>query len=624
MCGITGIIYKDKSRKVDATQLQKANDTLTHRGPDDSGFFIDNHVGLAMRRLSIIDVSHGHQPITNEDSTKTIVFNGEIYNHLEIRDRLSQKDHHFKTQTDTESILHNYEEKGIDCLHDLNGMFAFSIWDSQKQLLHIARDRMGIKPLFYYEDQEKFIFASEIKALLAYENIDARIENQSVFQYFTYNYIPAPNTIYKKIKKLQPGHYLKIRTDSTKIVKYWDINYKINPIWTLSKATEKLEELLYDAVKIRLMSEVPLGAFLSGGIDSSTLCNIMKNHNLKNELNTFSIGFDIDSKYNELPFSSLMANKLGTIHHTKTLRPNMIELLPRVQSSLDEPMSDPSNIPTYLLSQFTKEKVTVALSGDGGDELFAGYERQSVMNILQRAGFLPDFIKKTMFSKINAQEQQDGLIPSLKRILFDISQGNSATYKRWISNFNNDIFCSLLDCDLKGQYKEFQLYDIVEKAFKYATHPINQSLAFETKYYLPDDLLVKVDRMSMAHSLEVRVPFLDHRIVKFAASLPIDMKIRHGKTKYILKHLMKKYLPKEIINKPKQGFSPPIKKWLKSDLKNLVYQSLLESNYIQNYFKKNSLETLLNDHYSGHRDYQYQIWSLLVFTIWLENHNLCN
>jgi len=620
MCGITGIIYKDKMRRVDPALLQRANDTLTHRGPDDCGYYIDGNVGIAMRRLSIIDVAGGHQPINNETNNIHIVYNGELYNYKHLRETLQQKGHKFKTKTDTESILHNYEEKGTDLFSDLNGMFAFAIWDSIQQSLLIARDRLGIKPLFYYEDNEKFIFASEIKSILAYGDIDKTLDHHALFDFLTFNYIPAPKTIYQKIKKLQPGHYLLIQNNKITIRSYWSYDYLENNNLTEIKACNQLEELLYDAIKIRLMSEVPLGSFLSGGIDSSTIAYFITKHHLKEELHTFSIGFDIASKYNELPFSSIVAQQLNTTHHTKVVKPGMVDLLPKVTALLDEPMSDPSTIPTYLLSEFTKNYVTVALSGDGGDELFAGYERQRVMTILKRFYSLPNgiqnFLSQNVFSKLKSTEQKDGFLSSVARILNDIVNGYSSTYKRWVTNFNPNLMKNLLQPELYNDYLDYQVYKIIDDCYSDKQDAINQSLRFETQYYLPDDLLVKVDRMSMGHSLEVRVPFLDHRLVEFAASLPVNMKIKGYTTKYLLKKVMSDYLPKSIIKKPKQGFSPPIKEWLKNDLADYCRESFNQQK-LGDYFNQESLSNLLNDHYSNKRDFQYQIWSLLVFSLWL-------
>ncbi len=618
MCGITGIYYKNSNKQVAAIDLEKSNNRLFHRGPDEGGIFTDGNIGLAMRRLSIVDITRGHQPMSTVNHSHTIVFNGEIYNHQYLRKKLSSKRYQFRTNSDTETLLCHFIKNNSSPLDDLNGMFALAIWNAAKKDLFIARDRLGIKPLFYYEDDEKFIFASEIKAILAYPNVDKTKNTSGILKYFTYNYIPAPETIYTHIKKLPPGHFITVKNNTVAIQKYWDIKYQINPAWTLASASKKLQELLSGAIKYRLISDVPLGAFLSGGIDSSTIAAIINGNHLKDELHTFSVGFQTRSNYNELPFSSLMARKLNTHHHTKVVAPDMVSLLPKIIESLDEPMADPSNIPTYLLSEFTRKKVTVALSGDGADELFAGYERQKILQYMQWFNYLPDFIKKNLFSRINSTEQKDGFINSVKRLLVDISRGNRRTYQRWITNFNETVFQQLLNSDLKKTFQETQRYATMAKAFQYAQHPINQSLAFETQYYLPDDLLVKVDRMSMAHSLEVRVPFLDHRIVEFAASLPIDLKIRQAKTKYLLKHLMSAYLPKEIIKKPKQGFSPPLKEWLKTDLKAFTYQRLLESRRLSTYFDREQLENFLSAHYRGDRDYQYQIWSLLVFSGWLE------
>jgi len=368
------------------------------------------------------------------------------------------------------------------------------------------------------------------------------------------------------------------------------------------------------------MSEVPLGAFLSGGIDSSTISYFITRHHLKEELHTFSIGFETNTKYNELPFSNIVARQLHTIHHTQVIKPGMVELLPKVVQLLDEPMSDSSAIPTYLLSEFTGNYVKVALSGDGGDELFAGYERQKVINLLKKFYSLPPSIQNMLhakyFLKTKSTEQKDNLISSFIRVINDINNGYSRTYKRWITNLNSNLLSMLLNPDLYKEYLNYQTYSLIDDCFSNMIDPINQSLCFETKYYLPDDLLVKVDRMSMGHSLEVRVPFLDHRLVEFAAMLPVDLKIKNYKTKYLLRKTMSKYLPKSIINKPKQGFSPPIKEWLKTELKRYCQNTLYNSSAIRSYFDEDLLRKFLKKHYDGDRDYQYQIWSLLVLAIW--------
>ncbi len=622
MCGITGIYFKDNRRSVNPEILAQSNNRLTHRGPDDAGQVIDGHVGLAMRRLSIIDVAGGHQPIANEDGSVHIVYNGELYNYESLRSALVQKGHRFRTSSDTESILHHYEETGEDCVAALNGMFAFAIWNSKKQELFIVRDRLGIKPLFYYEDDEKIVFASEIKAILAFPDIDRSLQTEALFDYLTLNYIPAPKTIYRKIHKLPPGCWLRIRNDSLKIQRYWDFHYTEDRSLSLPAATQRLQELLFDAVKIRLMSEVPLGAFLSGGIDSSTMAYLITENHLKEELHTFSVGFETDSVYNELPFSDIVAGQLHTIHHTQVVKPGMVALLPKIVDLLDEPMSDPSIVPTYLLSEFTRKFVTVALSGDGGDELFAGYERQRIIHLLKRFYHLPQwmqrFLVENIFSRFEFVEQKDSLFSSFKRICVDISRGYASTFKRWITNLNETLLAEILSPDLYRQYVNYNAHRIVDDCFLYTDNAINQSLRFETKYYLPDDLLVKVDRMSMGHSLEVRVPFLDYRLVEFAASLPTSYKIRGRTTKYILKQAMKGQLPPQIISKPKQGFSPPIKEWLKSELKTFCYDTL-RTDALSAYFKPEAIENLLASHYGDRRDFQYQIWTLLVFSIWLAN-----
>ena len=623
MCGITGIYYKDKNRKVEITTLQKANDKMVHRGPDDKGYLIDGNVGLAMRRLSIIDVSGGKQPIYNENRDCAIVYNGEFYNHEEIRVYLEKKGHIFSTKTDTEVIIHLYEEKGPKLLEYMNGMYAFAIWDSRKKRLFLARDRLGIKPLFYYEDNEKFIFASEIKSILAYENVRLTIDNLSLFDYLTFNYIPSPRTIYREIRKLPPAYFIIIENNNTLIKKYWEVTPNVDYSITFNKAKDTLEELIYDSINLRLMSEVPLGAFLSGGIDSSTICYFITKYKLKDNLKTFSVGFDVNNRENELPFSKETARRLNTDHHTQIVTYKAVEMLDETIKSIDEPMADTSNIPTYLLSKYTRQFVTVALSGDGGDELFAGYERQIILNILKRFEALPcpfkELLQKTLFSKLKFREQKDSRIESIKRILHDISTGYYQTYTRWLTNFNPQILKFILTDDLYHQYTKYNTYRIVEDYFKLTGDPINQSLLFELNYYLPDDLLVKVDRMSMAHSLEVRVPFLDHRLVEFAFSLPVEYKIKGKTTKFILRKLMQGKLPRKVLMKPKQGFTPPIKKWISSDLKDYIHDSILIKD-MDYFFKRKAINKLLSKHQQSIRDYQYQIWNLLIFLKWLNNN----
>jgi len=604
------------------------NATLRHRGPDDEGIYRNGNVGLAMRRLSIIDVAGGHQPICNEDETKWIVFNGEIYNHQGLRKELESRGHSFRTKTDTEAILHLYEEKKEDCVKDLNGMFAFAIWDERERSLFLARDRLGIKPLYYYHGNDPFIFGSEIKAISAAGVGQPELDFEALYHYLTYLYIPAPHTIYKNVRKLEPGHHLRLKDGKLEIKKYWTLRYHVVERFTEKSCLERLEALLADAVQIRLMSEVPLGAFLSGGIDSSTIVHFM--HRLgEQKVKTFSIGFPAGEPHNELDHARKAARHLGTDHHEMIVEPHAVKILPEVIGFLDEPMADSSVIPTYLLSKFTREWVTVALAGDGGDELFAGYERYLAIQAVLKYEKVPLWIREALSKVIGLTgetEQKEGSRARLRRALGDLDRGYEETFLRWITNFNGSLMERLCTPELKAHMVDIRPHDLARSYLNSrfegdVPHPLNRMLHFETKAYLPDDLLVKVDRMSMAHSLEVRVPFLDHRVVEFVATIPPSFKIKGFMTKYILKRLMSKYLPEDIVYRRKQGFVPPLKDWLRNELRELVKDALLDRRARERgFFLPHRIEQLLNDHQNGKREFHFQIWVLLTLELWCRQY----
>ncbi|MBL7074884.1 asparagine synthase (glutamine-hydrolyzing) [candidate division KSB1 bacterium] len=630
MCGICGVVYLDRGRSVGSEMLRGMSHTLTHRGPDDEGLFIDRNVGLGMRRLAIIDVSGGQQPIANEDNSKQIIFNGEIYNHLDLRESLVSNGHRFKTRTDTEAILHNYEKRGAACVQDLNGMFAFAIWDSERQSLLLTRDRLGIKPLYYYVDGEKFIFGSEIKAILACDDVDLTLDYQAIYYYLTYLYIPAPYTIYKQIKKLPPGHLLVLKDRILDIKKYWTLSYDVDPGLTVNKCTERIEELIADAVKIRLMSEVPLGAFLSGGIDSSTICNFMMKAG-DGQVKTFSIGFPIKGPFNELEYSTLAASHLGTDHHQMVVYPDAVNLFSKIMDYLDEPMGDSSVIPTFLLSEFTRNQVTVALSGDGGDELFAGYERYLVIKSILVYEKLPGSIRDNVFAPLvhnffKDTQQREGLWAQTKRFMNDFKRGHQETFLRLITNFNSSLIDAYCSPELKEEFKYYDPHELARSYFdgKFLgnpSEPINALLNQETMMYLPDDLLFKVDRMSMAHSLEVRVPLLDHRLVEFAARIPPSLKIKGFSTKYILKKLMSRHLPHKIVYKKKQGFTPPLKEWFRNELRDYIREILLSRTARdRGFFNISGVKRMIDDHIAGRREFHHQLWVLLVLELWCRRY----
>ena len=619
MCGITGKIYLDSSNNIDAHELKKMTDSIYHRGPDDEGFYINKNIGLGFRRLSIIDLSTGHQPLANEDESIWIVFNGEIYNYKELQDDLITKGHIFKTKSDTETIVHLYEQYGVDCVKHLRGMFAFSIWDNNKKQLFCARDRFGIKPFYYYTDNEKFVFGSEIKAILSANNIDKTLSNDALNSFFAFGYITSDLAIYRQIKKLQPAHYLILsfkNNPTIEINKYWDIRFEPDHSKSEKQWAEEIEASLSEAVKLHMISDVPLGAFLSGGIDSGSVVAMMAK-NSTNPIKTFSIGFK-EEKYNELIFAREIAKKYGCEHHEQIVEPESVNLLPKLVRAYDEPFADSSAIPTYYVSKFAREYVTVALSGDGGDELIAGY---SIYRYLQRINKFntssPSF-NKFVWGNINK------LIPESvagKGLTYHLSQNKNflgAHLCIWTNEerkkliLSNDIFKFNIVPEL---FKE----EILKKGNKHDFISNLQYLDLQT--YMVDDILTKVDRASMLNSLEVRVPLLDHKFAELLFKVPSNLKMKGKETKYILRQAMKNILPETTLNRQKIGFGVPLSLWFKDELKEYVNDTLLAGNpLLANYLDRNYVRTMVEGSKDGMRDFSSRIWSLLWFEEWLKQN----
>jgi asparagine synthase (glutamine-hydrolysing) len=624
MCGICGIVTFSPDRPVNNTVLEIMNNTLQHRGPDDEGYYIDadQGVGLAMRRLSIIDLNTGQQPIPNEDKSIWIVFNGEIYNHLEVRRRLEQKGHIFSTRSDTEAILHAYEEYGVDCVVHLNGMFAFAIWDSQRKRLFIARDRIGIKPLYYYYTSSGLLFASELKAILAHPGVPREIDFIALDQFLTLEYIPSPHSIFKGIHKLPAGHRLILECESEPHVEqYWNVTFKPTN-QSEDESIEELTELIRDAVKIRLMSEVPLGAFLSGGIDSSTVVAFMSELT-DIPVKTFSIGFG-DPTYNELPYARLVADAFHTQHHEEYLQPDISEMVMRLVSHFDEPFGDFSIFPTYLVSEMARQHVTVALSGDGGDEIFAGYETYLAQGIDSRwYSRLPRWLRQhalpRMSDLIPPQPAKKGLINKSKRFIEGGALPETWQHTRWMMFINQQDKSMLYHPDMQATLNGYSSSSLIEEYFQQAnqTDRLAQQQYVDVKTYLVDDILVKVDRMSMATSLEARVPLLDYRIVELALNLPPHLKLKGQETKVILRRIMDKRLPKEVLNKGKEGFSIPMKHWLQGELRPLM-SDLLAPNTVRRrgYFNPDAVAQWQAEHISGRGNHSHRLWALMVFELW--------
>ncbi|MBL7206317.1 MAG: asparagine synthase (glutamine-hydrolyzing) [Candidatus Aenigmarchaeota archaeon] len=609
MCGICGFVgFEDKAL------LKKMMDSIKHRGPDDSGVFIDKGISLGHRRLSIIDLKTGKQPMKNEDGTIQIVFNGEIYNFQELRTDLEKKGHKFYTNSDTEVIIHAYEEYGKNCLKRFNGMFAFAIWDSKKKSLFLARDRLGIKPLYYTFFNGSLIFASEIKAILQHPDVKKDVDFQAMNHYFSLGYVPAPRTMFDGIKKLSQSHCLEYDVKEKKpiITKYWNLVNFESENKSIDYYTKNLSDILESSVKKRLMSDVPLGAFLSGGLDSSAVVAIMSKLSEK-PVKTISAGFEEGGHYDESNFSRMVAERFNTDHHEVVLKTNDIKMLPKIVWHFDEPVLDGSSVPEFMISEKAKKHVTVALVGEGGDELFMGYRQYKIMK-LSRYFLLPKYMKKTIIPKIS--KSISGIIPRRKpkrylEFLADFSSrsGNFLEiYKSLLETFNKEDKDNLFLEKIKKGMKD---NIVVEDYFKDEKKANANISSFELKVPLPDILLMNVDKMSMANSIEARVPFLDHKLVEFSAKIPFNMKLKGFTEKYILKRAMQNELPKEIIKRKKHPFAVPIISWLENDLKEISDHLLSKRNIEkQGYFNSSYVDKI-----NKSKNYN-QLWPLVFFQMW--------
>ena len=624
MCGICGILYKDWQKEVKESTLKKMCDTLVHRGPDDEGWEVFGPIGLGMRRLSIIDLNTGHQPLSNEDGTVWIVFNGEIYNYRELRIELEKLGHRFKTTSDTESVIHGYEVWGEGVLEKLNGMFGFAIWDGRKRKLLLARDRLGIKPLYYYDDDdEKLVFGSEIKAIIKCPGVRRIIDITALNNYLTFEYIPAPRSIFQDIRKLEPGHWLTWQDGKIQIQPYWELVPQEKE-YSEASARECLAELLEDSVRLRLVSDVPLGAFLSGGIDSSIIVSLMTKC-MDQPVKTFSIGFK-ESSYNELFYARTVAKKYGTEHHEFTVEAKALDLTEKLIGQLDEPFGDFSIFPTYLVSKMARDYVTVILSGDGGDELFAGYDTYRAHRFDRRYYHrLPKIVKNGLFSKIAQRlpptEKKKGMTNSFKRFVQGTQLPPSLYHARWMVFLREWEREKLFSEDVKRVSLKEDPYDFIHRHSRLADgcDDLTRMGYIDVKTYLVDDILVKVDRMSMAASLEARVPYLDHRVVEFALTLPPDLRMRGFNTKYLLKKTFWDFLPDEIQHRGKQGFSIPIKNWIRNELKPMMLE-LLNSRRIrqQGFFNDSYVSQLIKEHLHGRENHSHKLWALMVFELWYD------
>ena len=622
MCGITGILSFDGVRPDHAT-THRMCESIFHRGPDDEGILVRDNVALGMRRLSIIDLSGGHQPIHNEDKTVWIVFNGEIYNFRELRTELEKRGHRFSTNSDTEVIVHAYEEYEAECVSKLRGMFAFAIYDEHRHRLLLARDRLGIKPLHYAVHQGRLLFGSEIKAILAAAPDLAEIRPEAVVDYLSCGYIPDPFTVFQKIKKLPPGHLLLLdQRGECEVRSYWDVPaFGTHDPKCEEECLEELTHRLSEAVRIRLISDVPLGALLSGGTDSSIVVALMARAS-SSPVKTFSIGFR-HGDFDEAKYARLVAEKFGTDHHELVFEPNLGEELDYLTRRLDEPFGDSSMLPTYCVSRLARQHVTVALSGDGGDELFAGYDRYRMHQTFKASERIPKWAGKVFREHVYPRLPHDTYgrqflynlsLPSFERYLDVISARPKLDSKRHIlsEGFRNSIDAGWDPLEIFREHLKGAVAD----------DPLSRLLYLDLKTYLPGDILTKVDRMSMLTSLEARVPILDHVFVEWVTGLSVRWKW-HGKTqKYILKKLAEKVgVPREVIYRRKQGFQLPLVHWIRKDLKEEFVRILLEPRTVQRgYFDPESIRLLLDEHFRGRRNHTGRLWRLLVFELWLRNY----
>ncbi len=621
MCGICGIVQLNERFDIRRETLKRMNDVLHHRGPDDEGFYVSPIVGLGMRRLSIIDLQTGHQPIQNEDGTVQVVFNGEIYNFQKLRKTLEEAGHRFYTRSDTEVIVHGYEEYGPEVVQHLRGMFAFAIWDANQEILLIVRDRPGIKPLHYYRDDEKFLFGSEIKSILQCERVPREVNPEALDRFLTFEYICSPETIFKNIYKLPPGHFLLLRKGELRIEQYWDNLPSIQEEQNEEYYARHLAELLEESVKMRLISDVPLGALLSGGIDSSTVVGFMAKHSSK-PVKTFSIGFE-DQSYNELEYARTVSKHFNTEHYEFIIKPDAVELVEKLLKNLDEPFGDFSIFPTYLVSKMAREYVTVALSGDGGDELFAGYDTYIADWLARYYQKAPAIIRKQIMPKflslIPPSPKKKGLINRSKRFVEGTLLAPELMHTRWMIFLQDREKRQLYSNMLLDAFEQGNSYKYIQEYFTRSdgVPALAQQEYVDIKTYLTDDILVKVDRMSMAPSLEARVPFLDHRVMEFAAKIPTSMKLKGLTTKYILKKAVSDLLPEKILTRGKEGFSIPIKNWLMNELRPLLLDTLSEERIRRRgYFQPHYIQHLIQEHLNGKENHSHRLWALMVFEIW--------
>jgi asparagine synthase (glutamine-hydrolysing) len=625
MCGIVGIIERDLERPVPAGDVEQMVRTLHHRGPDEEGSVILPGVGLAMRRLSIVDIAGGQQPFANEDGTMQVVANGEIYNFPEVKRELIARGHTFRSRSDVEVLVHAYEEYGESFLTRIRGMFALALWDGRTRTLVAARDRAGEKPLYYTQTPQGLRLASEIKALLSRPEVDRTLDYEALDQFLTYEYVIAPRTIFASIRKLPPAHYLVYRDGEVTIRRYWDAADVNVREWGDEDAAQALRETLARAVRSQMMADVPLGLFLSGGIDSSAVGIMLRDAPGGSDVSSFSMGFD-DGSYNELPYAREVANICGTKHHEGMVTPDVASLFDRLIVHLDEPFADVSLFPTFMVSQVAREHVKVVLTGDGGDELFGGYDAyQADALARQWRGLLPEQAARAadmILSKVPPTASKKGVVNKAQRFISGLANVPASIQQyRWMTFLTPAQKARLYTPRFQGALTSSDVYEPVKTALARAPEGdlLNRQLYADLAVYLADDILVKVDRMSMATSLETRAPFLDVDVMELAFSMPGTLKVRNGRRKFIVRQALQGLLPPSILNRRKEGFSIPMKQWLRKELRPIMERLLAQDRLAaRGFVDPTETRRLIEEHCAGRANHAHVLFSLMVFERWAE------
>ena len=616
MCGICGFNWRDETR------IRRMAETMAHRGPDQDGFYLSDEWSLGHRRLSIIDLSEqGRQPMTNEDGSLWVVFNGEIFNFAEIRAELEAKGHQFRSHSDTEVILHGYEEYGEDIVHRFRGMFAFGLWDQRRRRFVLVRDRLGIKPLYYYLAGSKLIFASEIKSILEHPEVPRTLNRQALYAYLGFEFVPAPDTMFAGIKKLPAGHRLIFENGQARVEQYWDLDFSAADSFRMSEGecVERIRFLIDESVRYRLISDVPLAAFLSGGLDSSAIVAMMRRH-VSGPLRTFTIGY-ADKTFSELDYAQTVANQFGTEHHILMIDDMTPELIEKSLWHLDEPMTDLSSIPLMLICQEARKTVTVCLSGEGGDEVFAGYDRFKASKMARYYAMIPAPLRQALIEswilRLKDRPQKKGAINLLKRFIEGAVLPAEGRHLRWqyfgSRRMDDQLFTEA--------FRREVVFDPFLRVRGYnsrctATDAVNHELYLDMRFMMADSVLMKVDKMSMASSLEVRVPLLDHVLVEFLASLPGEWKLKGFRTKHLFRAALKGMLPDSIVERGKQGYSLPVKNLLRTGFKDWMIQLLHESPVLKRNLREAEVDRLIAEHLSMKHNHNHVLWALMNVAIW--------